>query len=74
MSPYLMVTKADYDAATKTMTGTGESRDPATGKVMTTKSVSRYVDGNTRIFAMYTPGPDGKEFKMMEITYKRRAQ
>jgi hypothetical protein len=44
MSPYLMITKADYDPATKTITGTGETRDPATNKVMTTKCVSRYVD------------------------------
>jgi hypothetical protein len=74
MSPYMMVTKADYDAATKTLTGTGESRDPVTGKAMATKSISRYVDNNTRTFEMYTPGPDGKEWKMMEITYKRSAK
>jgi Protein of unknown function (DUF1579) len=74
MSPYLMVTKADYDPATKTLTGTGETRDPATNKVMTTKSVSRYIDDNTRTFAMYTTGADGKEWKMMEITYKRRSK
>jgi hypothetical protein len=24
------------------------------------------------VFEMYTPGPDGKEMKMMEITYKKR--
>ena len=56
------------------MTGIGETRDPATNKAMPTKSVARYLDDNTRVFAMYTPGPDGKEWKMMEITYKRRAQ
>jgi hypothetical protein len=71
MSPYMMVTKAEYDAATKTLTGTGESRDPNTGEAMPTKSISRYVDNNTRTFEMYTPGPDGKDWKMMEITYKR---
>jgi hypothetical protein len=74
MSPYLMITKADYDPATKTITGTGETRDPATNKIMKTKSVARYVDDNTRTFAMYTDGPDGKEWKMLEIIYKRRAQ
>src|SRR5262245_8831964 len=74
MSPYLLTTKADYDPATKTLTGTGETRDPATNKVMQTKSVARYIDDNTRTFAMYTNGPDGKEWKMLEIMYKRRAQ
>jgi hypothetical protein len=74
MSPYLMVTKGDYDAATKTVTETGETRDPATHQVMKIKNVSRQIDDNTRTLEMYTPDPDGKEYKMMEITYKRRAQ
>jgi hypothetical protein len=74
MSPYLMLTKADYDPATQTMTGTGETREPGTNKVVTTRSVSRHVDDNTRWFAMYTKGDDGKEWKMMEITYKRRTK
>ena len=71
MTPHLMVTKADYDAKTKTFTGKSESRDPATGKLLPTKSISRYVDDNTRVFEMYTPDPDGKEFKMMEMTCKK---
>lgn len=74
MSPFLMITKADYDAATKTMTGIGESHNPETNEVMKTKSIARYIDDNTRTFAMYTTGADGKEWKMLEITYKRRAQ
>jgi hypothetical protein len=24
------------------------------------------------VFEMHAPGPDGKEFKMMEITYKKK--
>jgi hypothetical protein len=72
MSPYLMITKADYDPATKTMIGTGETRNAETNQPMTTKSVSRYVDDNTRTFEMYGPDAGGKQYKMMEITYKRR--
>ena len=54
------------------MTGIGQSRDAATGKPNTTKQISRYPDDNSRVFEMFTNDPDGKEFKMMEITYKRR--
>jgi hypothetical protein len=74
MTPHLTVIKADYDPATKTMTGIGQGRDAATGKESTTKNVTRYLDDNTRVFEMFASDPDGKEFKLMEITYKRRAQ
>jgi len=31
------------------------------------------VDGpTTEVFEMYAPGKDGKEFKMMEITYTKK--
>jgi hypothetical protein len=35
---------------------------------------TRWTDANTEVFEMHGPGPDGKEPKMMEITYKKRAQ
>lgn len=73
MNPYIMVTKGTYDAATKTMTATGEMREPGNPQPVPLKNVSRYVDDNTRNFAMYATGADGKEWKMLEITYKRRA-
>ena len=73
MTPHLTIVKSEYDKATKTMSGTGTGRDGATGKEMTSKHVSRYVDDNTRVFEMFAPDPDGKEFKLMEVTYKRRS-
>jgi hypothetical protein len=74
MSPYLTTMKGDYDPATKTMTAIGAGRDAMTGKQTRTKHVSQYVDDDTRTFQMYMTGDDGKEFKVMEITYHRRAQ
>lgn len=74
MTPHLMIVKSDYDLATKTLTGTGQSRDPATGKPSTSEHVSRYPDDNTRTFEMHMPGEDGKMRKVMEIEYKRRAE
>jgi hypothetical protein len=74
MSPHMMIIKGDYDAATKTMTNTGEGRDLATGQTYTAKLVSRYVDDNTRTFEMHMPGEDGKPWKVMEIKYTRRTE
>jgi hypothetical protein len=30
------------------------------------------VDDNNQIMEMFGPGPDGKEFKMMEIKFTRK--
>jgi hypothetical protein len=54
-------------------TMTGESIDPMTGKTITMKSVTRVVDANTVTMEMYGPGPDGKEYKMIEMNMKRSA-
>ncbi len=35
------------------------------------RTVERIVDDNTFVVEMYTPGPDGKDFMTMEITYNR---
>jgi hypothetical protein len=73
MTPHLLVWKGDYDEKTKTLTAVGESRDPYMGKPYKTKLVTHYNDDGTRVFEMHAPGPDGKQRKMMEIEYKRRA-
>lgn len=57
----------------KTWTMTGSGMDPATGKPMTTRSVTQVVDANTFTMTMYGPGADGKETKMFEMTCKKAA-
>ncbi len=49
----------------------GESPDPMTGKMVTMRSLTRMPDENTIVMEMWGPGPDGKEFKSMEMTCKR---
>ncbi len=71
MSAGISVGESTYDPATKTATGWMEGPD-MTGKVVKTKAVSEYKDANTRVFTMYTIGPDGKEVPTMKITYKRK--
>jgi hypothetical protein len=71
MSPHIMISKSEYDADKKIMTGTAEGRDGMTGKPFSAKVTSRYEDDDTRVFEMQMPGDDGKYWKMLEIRYTR---
>jgi hypothetical protein len=71
MSQGLSIGESTYDSATKTATGFMEGPD-MTGSVVKMKSVVEYKDANTRVFTLYGPGPDGKEAKVMTITYMRK--
>jgi hypothetical protein len=50
---------------------TGKAVDPATGKEVTSRSTTVWPTPDEERMEMYGPGPDGKEFKMMEIVAKR---
>lgn len=71
MSTGLMVSEGTCDAQLS-CTYTGTHNDPVTKKPQSSRMTTRWTDKNTEVFEMYGPGPDGKEAKMMEITYKRR--
>jgi len=73
MTTGLMVSQGSCDAQLA-CTYTGTYHDPVTKQPVTTRMTSRWSDKDTEVFEMYAPGPDGKEAKMMEITYKKRAQ
>ena len=67
-----MTTKSDYNEKTKTLTGVSETRDPITGEKYTAKMITRYNDDDTRVLEMHRTDDDGKEWKVMEISYKRK--
>ena len=71
MSAGISVGESTYDPATKTATGWMEGPD-MTGKLVKSKAVGQYKDANTRVFTMYTIGPDGKEVPTMKISYTRK--
>jgi hypothetical protein len=71
MGTGIMTSHGQCDKSGWTMVG--ESSDPMTGKTWTSRSVVKCIDDNTFTMEMYAPGPDGKEFKMMEMTCKRAA-
>ena len=58
--------------ASGTMTFTGKMDDPVAKKTQPFKETMRVVDNDHHVFEMWSPGPDGKMFKMMEITYTRK--
>ena len=51
---------------------TGKYHHPVSKQAQTTRMTTRWTDKGTEVFEMYGPGHDGKEAKMMEITYKKR--
>jgi hypothetical protein len=67
----VMVSTGKYDAGTKTFTLTGECADPMTGQNQKMREVIKIVSDNEHVMEMYGNGPDGKEAKMMTITYTR---
>jgi hypothetical protein len=53
-------------------TFTGSSPDPVTGKDAPFEQHMSMPDKDHMTFDMWGPGPDGKMYKMMEITYVRK--
>ena len=51
---------------------TGHWNDAVTRKQATARMELRWTSPAVEVFEMYGAGPDGKEMKMMEITYTRR--
>ena len=67
-----MISEGTYDKAKKTMTLLGEMPMPD-GKSMKSSITITYKDANTKVLSL-KGNMDGKEFEMVEITYKRRAK
>ena len=74
MGTGVMTTEGTWDAGTKTLTQTGDCIDPSAGttKKMAVRQVTKVIDDKNQVFEMYGPGPDGKEFKMMEIKMTKK--
>lgn len=61
-----------FDPASKTLKQSGTFGCPMTGeKDMWQRSEWKINDNDTNTYTGYSKGPDGKEFKSMEIVYKR---
>lgn len=72
MGTGIMTTEGTCDAAGKVCTYETSMTDPMTGKVQKGKMVIRIESDTKHTMEMYGKGPNGKEFKMMEIVYTRK--
>jgi Protein of unknown function (DUF1579) len=71
MSTGLMVSEGTCDDS-GACTFTGSWNDPVTKGRTTARMTSKWLSPTVEQFEMYGPGQDGKEMKMMEITYTRK--
>jgi hypothetical protein len=67
----LMVSEGTCDAK-DACTFTGSWNDPITKSPVTMRMTSRWTSPTIQVFEMYGPGKDGKETKMMEMTYTKK--
>jgi hypothetical protein len=72
MSTGIMVSEGTCDAAGKSCTFTGSWNDPVKKTPIKARMTTKWTSPTTEVFEMYAPGPDGKEMKMMEITYTKK--
>ncbi len=67
MGTGIMYMTGKYDASSKQINYAGKMVDPMTGNWVDIREVVTYTNDNTTKMEMYCPGPDGKEFKTMEL-------
>jgi len=72
MGTGIMYMEGKYDPSTKTVTSTGKTVDPMTGKDMGVREVFTMTDDNHTMMTMYMTPMGGKEFKSMEIKATRK--
>jgi len=71
MSTGIMVAHGECDEKNN-CTYVGTHNDPVAGGEVTSRYESKWMSADQEYFAMYGPGRDGKEVKMMEMVYTRR--
>lgn len=71
MSTGVMVSEGDCDEH-GSCTFAGSWNDPITNSKVNARFTNRWTGPTTEVFEMYGPGPDGEEYKMMEMTYTKR--
>ncbi|MGH7889196.1 MAG: DUF1579 domain-containing protein [Thermodesulfobacteriota bacterium] len=71
MGTGIMTASGSYDAKTKTLSDQGTFSCPAEGQ-KSFRAVTKIIDQDNFTYEWYMPGPDGKEFRAMEIVYARK--
>lgn len=73
MGTMMMVTEGTASSNGKIITFNGSYEDPATKSKKRSKTIYRIESNDKIIFEMYGEGPDGKDFKSMEIVQTRKS-
>lgn len=68
----IMVSDGTCDADGKACSYTGTWNDPIKKTPIKARMTTKWTSPTTEVFEMFGPGPDGKEMKMMEITYTKK--
>lgn len=71
MGTGIMTGSGNYDPNTKTLTDQGTFSCPAEGQ-KSYRGVTKIIDKDNFTYEWYMTGPDGKEFRAMEIVYTRK--
>jgi Protein of unknown function (DUF1579) len=72
MSTGIMVSEGTCDASSKSCSFTGSWNDPIKKGPVSARMTTRWASPTTQVFELYGPGKDGKEMRMMEITYNKK--
>jgi len=72
ISTTIMSTTGAFDTSGKVLTSSGRMDDPSVGKVVTIRNKMTIVSTDEMLFEMWGPAPDGKDYRIMEIRYKRK--
>lgn len=72
MGTGIMNMEGTWDDASKSISFKGKGMNPMTLKECDYRETFKMIDDNTQWMEMYGPGPDGKEFKMMELKFTRK--
>jgi hypothetical protein len=67
----LVATMTPTQSCCKSFTYTGDCDDCMTGKKKTVRSVCKVSSESKHTFEMFDTGPDGKEFRNLELVYTR---
>ena len=72
MGTMIMMASGNFDPAGKVLTTTGRMDDPSQGKNVPFREKMTVKSNDEILFEMFSPGPDGKEIRNMEIRYTRK--
>ena len=72
MNTSILTNLGTYDSTNDVVNFNGQYKDPWTGTKKKERGVTRFLGPDKHALEIYVTEPDGKEFKMLEITYTRR--